>query len=94
MVPEERGRGHAGAQAYLCILYAHGAGVPRDFVEAANWYWKSRQTDPAAAQFALDSISADEGGEQGSLDVAKVFRAARPSQPFPDFPLSLLCSSF
>jgi hypothetical protein len=71
-------KGHAGAQAYLCIHYAHGAGVPQDREQATHWYWTCRQTDPIAAQFALDGIASGQPKKHAPDDADGAFRGARP----------------
>jgi TPR repeat protein len=71
-------KGHAGAQAYLCIHYAHGAGVPQDREQATHWYWTCRQTDPIAAQFALDAIASGQPKKHALDDADGAFRVARP----------------
>jgi TPR repeat protein len=90
VISENAGRGHAGAQAHLCILYTHAAGVPQDYVEAAAWY--GRLTDPAAAKFALDAIMSHEDSERPCGAIGGAVLMAK--EHFPDFLLTLLCSSF
>jgi TPR repeat protein len=70
-------KGHAGAQAYLCIHYAHGAGVPQDRERATHWYWTCRQTDPIAAQFALEAIASRQPKKPDLVDAAEVIQLAQ-----------------
>lgn len=45
--------GNAVAQFGLGMMYEHGDGVPRDFVQALGWYLKAADRGQAAAQYEL-----------------------------------------
>ncbi|MFZ0495812.1 MAG: tetratricopeptide repeat protein [Methylocella sp.] len=45
--------GDARAQTYLGYMFAHGAGVPQNFMVAAGWYRCASQQDFPAAQYML-----------------------------------------
>lgn len=49
-------QGDASAQTQLGMLYAKGAGVPRDDAEAAKWYRKSAEQGNAKVQGILGSL--------------------------------------
>jgi hypothetical protein len=66
--------------------------VPQDRAEAAAWY--GRLTNSAAAKFALNAITSREDSEGRCGAIGATFRMARGRGQFPDFSLSLLCSSY
>ena len=47
---------HAGAQYHLGLLYANGQGVPKDDVQARQWYEKAAVQGHAEAQVNLGSL--------------------------------------
>jgi len=49
-------QGHAGAQYQLGLLYANGQGVPKDDVQARQWYEKAAVQGHAEAQVNLGSL--------------------------------------
>lgn len=52
----------AGAQCTLGVIYAHGTGVPKDAVEAVQWYRKAADGEEATGQFLLgDAYAKGEG---------------------------------
>ncbi len=50
LVSQSGGAGLAGAQCNLGLMYAHGNGVPKDAVEAVQWYQKAAEQGHASAQ--------------------------------------------
>lgn len=53
-------QGESGAQLYLCAIYFDGQAVPRDYTEAAKWYWMAAEQDPAEAQLGLGKMYVDD----------------------------------
>lgn len=50
------GRGHAGAQFNLAVMYQEGHGVERSLTRAMAWYGQAAAQGDALAQFGLGSI--------------------------------------
>ena len=71
------GKGHAGAQFYLGVIYDKGEGVPQDSAEAAEWFQKAAKQGHPEAQFHL-GVRHDkgEGVLQNYIKAAKLFRRA------------------
>ena len=63
-------KGHAGAQSFLGILYAHGEGVPQDYQVAEQWYRRAAEQGDAAAQFQLGVLYARGQGVPQNYQVA------------------------
>jgi uncharacterized protein len=53
-------RGVAKAQTYLGFMYANGRGVPQNYYEAANWFYRAACQDDALAQYML-GVAYDKG---------------------------------
>jgi len=50
------------AQFWLGVMYDNGRGVPQDYVQAADWYWKAAEHGHAAAQYNLGATYANGEG--------------------------------
>jgi hypothetical protein len=69
--------GDPEAQFLLGVRYAKGQGVPKDTVEAAEWYRKAAEQNLAAAQYALGYCYAyGQGVEKDAAEAVKWFRKA------------------
>jgi TPR repeat protein len=55
-------QGNAGGQVRLGLLYAEGRGVPKDYVQARQWYEKAAAQGDAMGQFALGLVYAEGRG--------------------------------
>lgn len=90
-VAEIRPAAEAGdpqAQFYLGSLYEAGAGVPRDYSRAVNWYTRAAEQGHGSAQLALGLIlynGAGEGSVPQDLEEAArwLMAAARQEDPKP-----------
>lgn len=65
-------QGDAKAQYYLGVKYAFGDGVPKDLVQAGEWYRKAAEQGYADAQAKLDVMYANDEG--APKDLAKAFQ--------------------
>lgn len=86
------------AQYYLGKLYANGAAVPQDYIEAAILYKKSMQHGNARAQGALAHLYREGWGvEQDSAQsqrlYAEIHNNAKKGNPRAQFALGLLYQS-
>lgn len=65
-------KGNPAAQSILGFNYAHGQGVPQDYVEAVRWYRKAADQGFPAAQHNLGVMYRD--GQGVPQDHAEAFR--------------------
>ena len=80
-------QGDAGGQAQLGFMYAKGAGIPQDDVQAHTWFnlWASRSTGEArenAVKFrdqVADRLTPEDRSEAQRL--AREWDAAHPREP-------------
>jgi TPR repeat protein len=68
-------RGDADAQFALGVMYANGRGVPKDDVQAPEWYRKAADQGHADAQFALGVMN-DQGRSLGAAIAIRWYRKA------------------
>jgi Sel1 repeat len=70
-------KGNTDAQAMLGALYADGAGVRRDYVEATKWLHLAADQGNDLAQFGLGRMYySGQGAAQDYAEAAKWFRKA------------------
>ncbi len=55
-------QGDATSQYNLGVLYANGQGVPKDYVQARQWYEQAATQDLALAQYNLGGLYAEGHG--------------------------------
>jgi uncharacterized protein len=82
-------QGLAEAQTSVGWMYGTGIGVPKDYVEAVNWYKKAAAQDFASAQFDLGVLYTNGLGiSQDYAKAAEWYRKAA-DQGYPEAQLSL-----
>ena len=59
--------GDAVAQNFLGVMYAKGAGTPKDNAEAVKWYRKAAEQGDAEAQYSLGGMYAFGDGIEKDL---------------------------
>ena len=84
--------GHARSQAAIGALYEYGRGVPRDDVEAAEWYEKAAVQNLSEAQYRLGVFYENGWGvTQDATLAAKWYeRAAKLDHPFAQHDLAFM----
>ena len=69
--------GDAVAQNFLGVMYAKGAGTPKDNAEAVKWYRKAAEQGDAEAQYILGGMYAKGlGVPEDNAEAAKWYRKA------------------
>ena len=69
--------GDAAAQFWLGNMYRRGEGVPKDAVQAVNWYRKAAEQGDAAAQFNLGNMyGRGEGVPKDAVQAVNWYRKA------------------
>jgi TPR repeat protein len=69
--------GDAGAQFKIGLIYYRGQGVPRDYLEALNWFKKAAQQGYPPAQYNVGYMyEKGEGTPQDYVEAANYYRRA------------------
>ena len=78
----EAERGRAVAQAYLGYHYQYGLGVPKNYVEAARWYFCAAEQGEPNAQFFLGQLyDRGQGVPEDPVEAAKWLDLAAAQAP-------------
>ena len=78
----EAEQGRAVAQAYLGYQYQYGLGLPKNYVEAARWYFCAAEQGEPSAQFFLGQLyDRGQGVPEDPVEAAKWLDLAAAQAP-------------